>query len=311
MTLDNSQIDFELPLSWRSSRVYRQKKIYIGKKAYLPWIDLPESLSKYEILKDYLVSKNPDGFVLRGCFEKMNKAFMQYGGKGIALGESAELSLPLKITSSLRSLIKRGERKTQVIIVKTEQDYLFFLNQVKTLRHLKNKLQYLFRNNFNENDFFFACISKDNKQCLALLNVSRTNFNRCHMEVLIRDPRAPVGVMEFLIYTGISQLSSEQGLNTFSLGEAPMILSKENSYNSVERFLTYSLRTLAPRYNFTGLRSFKQKFSPEWKAVYWYGWPNLDLKDLFRISLVTNAYKLALPSASQFFNSRIPLEPTL
>lgn len=79
---------------------------------------------------------------------------------------------------------------------------------------------------------------------------------------------APSGVMEFLFVSLIEACKAE-GTATFSLGMAPLAgITAKHGARMWNRFGAVLFRYGGAFYNFAGLRSFKQKFGPQWRPRY-------------------------------------------
>ena len=86
---------------------------------------------------------------------------------------------------------------------------------------------------------------------------------------LIRQlPDAPVGTMDYL-FTEMIQYARAEGYAWFNLGMAPLSgVGKIRYARPDERFARYAYDYGNRLYNYKGLRSFKEKFHPEWRSRY-------------------------------------------
>lgn len=81
-------------------------------------------------------------------------------------------------------------------------------------------------------------------------------------------PSAPQGTMDLLLI-GLMEHAQAQGYRWFNLGMAPLSgLSKHRLASIWSRVGTFFFRHADRLYNFEGLRAFKNKFKPEWRAKY-------------------------------------------
>lgn len=81
-------------------------------------------------------------------------------------------------------------------------------------------------------------------------------------------PDAPGGLMDFL-FVGLFEWGREQGYAWFSLGMAPLAgLEARASAPLWNRFATLVFQHGERFYNFRGLRQYKEKFTPDWRARY-------------------------------------------
>ncbi len=86
---------------------------------------------------------------------------------------------------------------------------------------------------------------------------------------LIRQlPDAPVGTMDYL-FTEMIEYGRSEGYAWFNLGMAPLSGVGRTRYaRPDERFARYAYDYGNRLYNYKGLRSFKEKFHPEWRSRY-------------------------------------------
>ncbi|HEY0720866.1 MAG TPA: bifunctional lysylphosphatidylglycerol flippase/synthetase MprF [Gammaproteobacteria bacterium] len=89
------------------------------------------------------------------------------------------------------------------------------------------------------------------------------------IDLMRHDPQAPVGrVMEYL-FVELIELARREGYRYFDLGIAPLSGVGESRYaRAQERVAHLAFRYGNRFYNYKGLRSFKEKFHPEWRGVY-------------------------------------------
>ena len=81
-------------------------------------------------------------------------------------------------------------------------------------------------------------------------------------------PDAPPGTMDFL-FANMMLFCQSQGYQRFGLGMAPMSGMEQHQLASRwHRFGRMMFQHGERFYNFRGLRSFKDKFDPEWEARY-------------------------------------------
>lgn len=85
---------------------------------------------------------------------------------------------------------------------------------------------------------------------------------------LMRRRREPSGVMEYL-FVKMFQSLKEQGFHAFSLGMAPLAnVGVDPDAPFVERMLRQAYEHLNMLFSYKGLRSFKDKFKPDWEPRY-------------------------------------------
>ena len=78
----------------------------------------------------------------------------------------------------------------------------------------------------------------------------------------------PYGTMDFL-FVSLIELARAQGYRYFSLGMAPLSGVGATRYARAGERLARLVYEYGDRfYNYKGLRSFKEKFHPEWRSAY-------------------------------------------
>lgn len=98
---------------------------------------------------------------------------------------------------------------------------------------------------------------------LACITVSMRNQSSAALELMIRDVKAPIGIMEDLICT-TTELLANEGVLEFSLGAVPFTDSSKIENNYCVRIG----KLFGNIYNFDGLFQFKNKFAPNWEPLY-------------------------------------------
>lgn len=118
------------------------------------------------------------------------------------------------------------------------------------------------------NRFPLALVRRE-QRILAFANIMAPGDGHAVAIDLMRYlPEEASGIMEFLFLSLIEQYR-EKGATEFSLGMAPLAgLSSKSVERLWSRFGRFIYRHGGAFYNFEGLRAFKQKFRPEWRACY-------------------------------------------
>ena len=90
------------------------------------------------------------------------------------------------------------------------------------------------------------------------------------LDLMRHDPDAPNGMTEFLISNAAAALR-ERGVIRLSMNFAAWgrLLDPECSTRPTQRFATWWIRKLNPFFQIESLRSFNQKFDPEWLPRAW------------------------------------------
>jgi phosphatidylglycerol lysyltransferase len=106
-------------------------------------------------------------------------------------------------------------------------------------------------------------------EIVAFANIWKSANNEEYSVDLMRHtPGAPPGMMDLLFISLMEQAKAE-GFHWFNLGMAPLSgLPDHRLANLWSRFATLVFRYGDRFYNFSGLRSFKNKFKPDWRPRY-------------------------------------------
>ena len=88
------------------------------------------------------------------------------------------------------------------------------------------------------------------------------------VDLMRHTPDAPPGMMD-LLFINLMEQAKKEGFRWFNLGMAPLSGLPEHRLASLwNRFGMLVFRHGDRFYNFSGLRSFKNKFKPEWRPRY-------------------------------------------
>lgn len=104
---------------------------------------------------------------------------------------------------------------------------------------------------------------------VAFANVMTTRVKqRATIDLMRYSSSAPSGTMDFL-FTALMLRLKQEGYAEFTMGMAPLSgLAPERSRRLWDRFGALIYRHGGHFYNFSGLRTFKDKFGPEWRPRY-------------------------------------------
>lgn len=110
---------------------------------------------------------------------------------------------------------------------------------------------------------------RHNGRCVAFANLWVTDRKqRATLDLMRHVEAAPSGVMEFL-FTELLLHFKAEGFAEFSLGNAPLSgLEARPGTRLSTQLGALIYRHGGQFYNFEGLRSFKEKFDPDWRPVY-------------------------------------------
>ncbi len=88
------------------------------------------------------------------------------------------------------------------------------------------------------------------------------------LDLMRYSPQAPPGTMDML-FAELILYAQSQGYSTFNLGMAPLVGVGETRYaRTGEKVARLAYEYGNRFYNYKGLRSFKEKFHPEWRSTY-------------------------------------------
>ena len=295
-----------IPLSW-SHKYIEFPKFHSIKLPLsgLPWVHTAEIPADYsmEDLFNKLESNFPVGFLLRGCGSELAGYLNKKGYGLIRTGAEGVVNLDCltKLSKSLTELVKRGSRWGRVKEISlselNRQTVSEFINH--TPYGSKPHLRYLFVNTFNSSTRCFV-IRTSEDEWLGVMTVSAQGENCLHTEMVLRNKKAPVGVMESL-FISVMNILRDEGLKHFSLGEVPFVSPEgmeESGFGVTlkqsiqESFLFNTGHLLRFAYNYKGLFDFKNKFDPEWKPVYICATPKLPFLSLIDLFCKTGYFDL-------------------
>lgn len=135
-------------------------------------------------------------------------------------------------------------------------------------------------------------ISDEEDNWLGAIMVSERDKTYVQTELILRKKKAPVGIMEAMIYLIYKKLEAE-GYKFWSLGAVPFV-SYDLKLFSKAGLINYGGRKLKFAYNYKGLFDFKNKFKPVWIDYYFCVRPKLKLLPLISILIKTNLLSLIL-----------------
>lgn len=229
-----------------------------------------------------------------GCTYENKEYLKSYGFNAITFGKEAIIDLSKNSfqKKSLRELIRRGKRhgafaeifysdKTKLML----QDFF-----ILTAHGKEPRLQNLFATTFQPYHRLFVLKKDENWICAIMLSYKNEKFMQT--ELILRNSKAPVGVMEALINYILIQLKNE-GFDYWSLGAVPFIdyesnfLSPSWLFNSIGRKIKFA-------YNYKGLFNFKNKFNPIWQPYFLCYKKRLNPIQIFQLSQKSNLNKLII-----------------
>ncbi len=106
-------------------------------------------------------------------------------------------------------------------------------------------------------------------EIVAFANIWKSvNKEEYSVDLMRHTPSAPPGMMD-LLFISLMERAKTEGFHWFNLGMAPLSgLPDHRLASRWSRFATFVFRYGDRFYNFSGLRSFKNKFKPDWRPRY-------------------------------------------
>ena len=304
------------PLSWNvSGQKVSLSALPLRNAHFLYAADIPAGSCPLHVSMEYAQTKQVP-ILLRGCDKILAERVQAAGGTALCLGSAAKIPLTdFTPSNSLRALSRRGGRRCVQIQV-SPRSAAVLIKSLTSQRHTLPRLRYLYRSSPFRASAAFAALCSSSRIPLGIATTSTYAPGEAHLELLLRDYRAPIGTMELLL-TGIIRHLRQHGFSTLNLGEVPFVGSREKTCFLTKRLLFAPLNyLLSPNFNTQGLYAFKDKFNPQWEPLYWVGYPRLHLGDFLLTAYKTRASallktpfpKLVRYTASPFFPLRDPLK---
>jgi len=305
-----------LPASWKITDIRRPhfKMVRLGwnRVRWFCLAELPEDESMEELLQ-LLLSRSPQGLVIRGCGRELADKLIQHNFEPLYVGREAVLDLSREHfrKKSLKELVRRGQKKG---MVKEVPFSALAQARITELRRMsphgkKPQLRHLFRMDFEPDDRCFV-FETANNIWKAAITLSRSAHSKIQTELLVRHAAAPAGSMEALIDHIFFQLKKE-GYRFWSLGEVPFIPPEKRRLPFKDRTVLWTGRLFNYAYNARGLFRFKNKFDPLWQDVYLCGYPAVSFYTLWGLFQKSNFSRLAFKTIPLLHLKSFNIRPTL
>lgn len=285
-----------LPLSWTRTATERHWDAEFialpSKRSFIYDATVSESLSHPAALAAHLRNKFPEGFLVRGVDWQLAEEITAAGGEALCLGAAADLNLQQQ--NSLAS------RPTEGLVfhecAPLESHGFIAALRRRSPHHRKAALRFLFQTSPSSASRVFVARELRSGSPQALISLSPASGSAYSLELMLRATQATSGTMEHLIIRTAELLASE-GSASLSLGEVPFVGDGASTPSSVrlrgmQKLALLASRRLARSYDARALYSFKNKFSPRWRPVYWCGWPRLSVLDFLAVALHSNTLDL-------------------
>ena len=289
-----------LPLSWCVQEelqhpLIQKVPLAFSKTDWLAFGDVPQHFTPEKLALWLHQHQKARSYMMRGCHPFFLQHLEKQGGQTVLTGREALLDLrqPHLERKSLRELARRGRRHGEIIEV-NRKDLHGHLNMIEPfLKRVQANytapLAYLYRTQLPASERFWILKSD---RIWGLISLIPTSSNTWHTELLLRDPEAPIGILEALIQDIFKVLQSENA-RYWSLGEIPFHPPippkglKSLAINQIGRKIDFA-------YSSSGLLNFKKKFRPFWRPVYLYGWPRLSWFNLGAMFWQSNCHQMVL-----------------
>jgi len=269
----------ELPLSWirtpRNNICYTQTALRYKQARWVCFGAIPVNTP----LDDWLHSLTTDRrepLIIRGCSAPLARALQKRHFDLMAIGMEGVIQLSsFHPRPSLRALERRALRHGYVVPFRVDKNCRAAMQDVwdASVYARRPKLRKLFRNDMETPLDGFAFLNEQGAW-QAYITLSLNHPSKCHLEQMVRRSKAPTGVMEALLLQAI-RTASRDGYGMFSLGEVPFFFPRGFRPGLKARWVAVLGRALKPLYNAESLMRFKQKFQPQWQAVYVCGHPRV------------------------------------
>ena len=264
------------------------------KMKWLSFARVPYIYNTAKFLKEYLYTPN-EGILFEGCNKAVAYQLSDNGYEILKTGQEAIFNLQYDHfkKKSLKELIRRGNRGKQFeeIPFSTEAKDRLQKFRYECAHGKEPQLKYLFNDKLESFNRLFV-IKDENDIWYGAFMLSDKEIYYAQTELILRRKRAPVGVMEALIFYIFNKLKKE-GYGYWSLGGVPFTVYEETLF-SKEGVINFVGRKLRFAYNYKGLYFFKNKFNPIWIDYYFCFKPRLTLSILIKVLFKTNLHKLII-----------------
>ena len=265
------------------------------KKGWVTEVRIPFHLKTKDFFDEYLNSHSSGSLMFDGCSTQIKDILISHGFNSLLVGREAILNLKADHfrKKSLRELIKRGLRHGSVSELEFSDYNKSLLDEFRMRSPIGKspQLQHLFCTTFEKFTRLFVFIDK-NKDWLGLITISHKTENFMQTELILRQTKNPVGVMEALIFEIFNTLKKE-GKEYWSLGAVPYVVQIQFSL-SKQWLINFMGKRLRFAYNYKGLFNFKNKFMPAWIDYYICFNDNLTFLQLFDLMRKTKLLALVI-----------------
>lgn len=287
-------MSFALPLGWSWGRVERRRSVPLASGPVFIHSAVLSNVESESALLDQLAKENPGGFVFKSCDrEFLDRAGVRKSSR-LLLAHSARIALQgFRVPKKVRQLAGKAEG-----IPITEESVETTARELYSLASVLfpggQPVRYFYRLEPEVEDRCF--IARSDAGTAGIVTMSRYAPDGWHVDLLLRHPEAPPGVMEQLILHVIKVLADD-GITMLNLGEVPLVAPSDAQSPAppskrelrAARWGAQIAALVAPLYNIAGLYQFKNKFEPIWEPRYYVGIPKLRLRDLKAFGFASGA----------------------
>ena len=277
---------FELPLSWSRGAAddtvdFRPLALHTGGQfIHAPRVGRNVSL---EALKDQLQALSTEAPVVAQGLDAEQLVALGAESGAMLIGSSARITLtdyrpPHKVRNLARRAIGVTPEEVAPGSAGPLQDELEL-----AARGGPATMRYVFRARVEDADRVF--VVRAGAKAVGLTSLTHTGAGAWHVELLVRHPDSPDGAMELLL-SHVVELLQREASTRFDLGQVAFHVedSAREGLGALNRALLAAVpaavAATGSRFNFEGLRRFKNKFEVQWVPRYFAGWPRLRRRDL-------------------------------
>lgn len=234
------------------------------------------------ILQEFLHLADQKGYlVIFYQIEREDMAlYHDFGYRFFKLGEEAIVDLNTftikgKKRAGLRAIYNRFEREGYTFHVEQPPFSSDFLNQLRNISDewLGRKKEKGFSLGYFKEEYLqkapIAVLKDEDGEIVAFMNIMPMyQEGEISIDLMRYSHKAPKGIMDAL-FIHLFQWGQEQGYTAFNMGMAPLS-NVGTSFQSfwTERLAAVIFNNVSYLYSFSGLRSFKEKYKPEWRGKY-------------------------------------------
>jgi phosphatidylglycerol lysyltransferase len=231
--------------------------------------------------------------------------YVDQGKKLLIIGEDAflnlsEFSLEGSEAKALRNAYNKISKSGYTFNVRPAPHNAGFLDQLALisdnwLLHMEREERCFSQGIFSTlelKDQTILTVADASGRCIAFLNLIPSIKRELNFDLIRKTSDAPNGTMDFLFISMIHYFK-EKGFETLNMGMVPLS-GIDDPMNFPEAAMQLAYERLKRFSHYKSLRSFKEKFSPNWMKIYIAYTSELDLVNLPRV--LNKVMKVTTPS---------------